>query len=338
MSEDIPEHDQIPPNAPVPPDAQGRQVFDNPPEPLGLDINPPEPDDAASVRAERGSPTPSCVTVNQHPSLPDPPIGVNLVDPQAADNFVPDVPAPPGPSSSSADIPADPEAQNAISSELFALLLNNGFDEQAASIALQRTGNAGLDQAVAWIIEHSNPSEFDSDSGESDSEEDNEPIDVDMGASSSAPTDGMAAAPGGSAGPSSTGENPLVKAMMAAAKRSRTHKMVLVANMGLKMTSGKLAAQVGHATLAVYRQAMASEAGQSAVDSWMRHGQVKIVVKGNSTEELMDLFKVARDEGCFAYLVQDAGYTQIPPGSRTVLGVFGEKERVDAVTGKLRLL
>lgn len=34
----------------------------------------------------------------------------------------------------------------------------------------------------------------------------------------------------------------------------RTHKMVLVANMSLKMGTGKLAAQVGHATLGVYRQ------------------------------------------------------------------------------------
>lgn len=34
----------------------------------------------------------------------------------------------------------------------------------------------------------------------------------------------------------------------------RTHKMVLVANMSLKMGVGKLAAQVGHATLGVYRQ------------------------------------------------------------------------------------
>lgn len=35
---------------------------------------------------------------------------------------------------------------------------------------------------------------------------------------------------------------------------ARTHKMVLVANMGLKMGTGKLAAQAGHATLAVYKQ------------------------------------------------------------------------------------
>lgn len=114
--------------------------------------------------------------------------------------------------------------------------------------------------------------------------------------------------------------------------------MVLVANMSLKMGTGKIAAQVGHATLGVYRQAMNSENGQNAIAAWTRHGQVKIVVKGQSTEQLMDLCKVAKDAGCYYYLVQDAGYTQIPAGSRTVLGIFGTVEQVDSVTGGLKLL
>lgn len=40
---------------------------------------------------------------------------------------------------------------------------------------------------------------------------------------------------------------------------SKPHKMVFVANMGLKMGVGKLAAQVGHATLGVYCKAMKSK-------------------------------------------------------------------------------
>ncbi|EYC29307.1 hypothetical protein Y032_0006g2902 [Ancylostoma ceylanicum] len=83
---------------------------------------------------------------------------------------------------------------------------------------------------------------------------------------------------------------------------------------------------------------MNSEAGREAIDAWTRHGQVKIVVRGSSTEELMDMCKAAKDGGCWCYLVQDAGYTQIPPGSRTVLGIFGTVEQVDAVTGGLKLL
>lgn len=75
----------------------------------------------------------------------------------------------------------------------------------------------------------------------------------------------------------------------------RTHKMVFVANMSLKMGVGKLAAQVGHATLGVYRTAMKTQEGQAAIEAWRRHGEVKIVVKGNSTEHLLDLFKLAKD-------------------------------------------
>jgi hypothetical protein len=41
--------------------------------------------------------------------------------------------------------------------------------------------------------------------------------------------------------------------------RSKSHKMVFVANMSLKMGAGKLAAQVGHATLSTYCNALKSE-------------------------------------------------------------------------------
>ena len=93
--------------------------------------------------------------------------------------------------------------------------------------------------------------------------------------------------------------------------------------------------------------------GQQALEAWRRHGEVKIVVKGQSTEQLMDMFKAAKDlvsnldvnsnerfffQGLYAYLVQDAGYTQIPPGSRTVLGLFGPVELIDQITGSLKLM
>ncbi|EFP10987.1 hypothetical protein CRE_31042 [Caenorhabditis remanei] len=293
---------------------------------LGLD-NPPEPDNA-SIRAERGSPTPSSVTVDNAPSLPDRSFA-NLPINDPFNNDIPEVPIPssaislssqalsdpvPTPSdtsrpgitqhdaqSSSTGHPIDPQEPHEVNNEYLAHLLDLGFDEYTAQLSLQRTNNAGVEQAVAWIVERSNESDFDDDSSSSDNE-----TEEGMGAVQSI---------GG-----------------------RTHKMVLVANMSLKMGTGKLAAQVGHATLGVYRQAMNSEAGQNAIAAWSRHGQVKIVVKGQSTEQLMDLCKAAKDAGCFYYLVQDAGFTQIPAGSRTVLGIFGTVEQVDSVTGGLKLL
>ncbi|VDO78144.1 unnamed protein product [Heligmosomoides polygyrus] len=219
-----------------------------------------------------GSPTPSSVTVDNLPSLPDPVQLVSIADPFGLGDL-PEVrcrvsfgieylvPVPPPLSSQSGlssanncipDLPhpVDPQSQ---SNELYAQLLDLGFDDFTARLALIRTGNSGVEEAVNWIIERSNPSDFEDNSSSSDEGED-----VEMG--------------GG-----------------------RTHKMVLVANMSLKMGTGKLAAQVGHATLGVYRQAMNSEAGREAIDAWTRHGQVKIVVRGNSTEELMDMCKIAKD-------------------------------------------
>ncbi|EGT47008.1 hypothetical protein CAEBREN_03525 [Caenorhabditis brenneri] len=315
MSEHIPDID---PNEQLP-IAPGQN------QDLGID-NPPEPDNA-SIRAERGSPTPSSVTVDNAPSLPNRSFSsLPINDP--FDSDIPEAPIPasalsfssqalsdpvPTPSdtsrpgivhtdeqSSNVSHPIDPQEPNEVNNEYLAHLLDLGFDDYTATLSLKRTNNAGVEQAVAWIVERSNESDFDDDSSSSENEAEGE-----MGAVQS------------------TG---------------RTHKMVLVANMSLKMGTGKLAAQVGHATLGVYRQAMNSEAGQNAVAAWTKHGQVKIVVKGQSTEQLMDLCKCAKDAGCFYYLVMDAGYTQIPAGSRTVLGIFGTVEQVDSVTGGLKLL
>ncbi|VDD87277.1 unnamed protein product [Enterobius vermicularis] len=116
------------------------------------------------------------------------------------------------------------------------------------------------------------------------------------------------------------------------------HKMVFVVNMSLKMRAGKIAAQVGHATLGVYRLAQRSDKGQQALTAWRSVGEMKVVVKGDSTDHLLELFKESRDKGLFVYVVSDAGRTQIPAGSRTVLGIFGPSETVDSVSGKLKLL
>lgn len=64
----------------------------------------------------------------------------------------------------------------------------------------------------------------------------------------------------------------------------------------------------------------------------------KIVLKGNSTEHLQELFGKAKELNVPCYLVSDAGHTQIPAGSITVLSLFGEENHVNAITGGLNLL
>ncbi|KAI6239231.1 hypothetical protein M3Y99_00597500 [Aphelenchoides fujianensis] len=118
----------------------------------------------------------------------------------------------------------------------------------------------------------------------------------------------------------------------------RTHKMIFVANMGLQMGKGKLAAQVGHAALGVYCAAKRTKQGQAGLKHWERMGATKVVVKGESADHLSELLVQAKQLGIHAYLVQDAGFTQIPSGSKTILGLFGPVELVDQVTGSLKLL
>uniref|UniRef100_A0AC34QPA0 Aminoacyl-tRNA hydrolase n=1 Tax=Panagrolaimus sp. JU765 TaxID=591449 RepID=A0AC34QPA0_9BILA len=240
--------------------------------------------------------------------------------------------------------PADPD-ESPVDPVLLSTILEFGYDDYTARLAIRRTKGASADEAINWILDHSNDSDF-QDSSDDDEEEE----DIVMGAASSSIPSALQDIVMGAASSS----------IPLSLRSARTHKMVFVANMSLKMGAGKMAAQVGHACLGVYRTAMRTEDGQQALEAWRRHGvyrtamrtedgqqaleawrrhgEVKIVVKGQSTEQLIDLFKVAKDLSLYAYLVQDAGYTQIPPGSRTVLGLFGPVEVIDQVTGNLKLM
>uniref|UniRef100_A0A0N5BAX8 peptidyl-tRNA hydrolase n=1 Tax=Strongyloides papillosus TaxID=174720 RepID=A0A0N5BAX8_STREA len=186
---------------------------------------------------------------------------------------------------------------------------------ETALLAAKRTYPLGVDAAIDWIIERSNQSDFESSSSES------EDTDLDMGGYTSQPVSGD-----------------VLSQLNTLRKSLRKYKMVLVVNMALGMGKGKLAAQVGHAVLGTYKHAMKTPEGQTAISHWEKVGQVKVVVKGQDTEQLMDIFKASKDKGLWSYIVQDAGYTQIPPGSRTVVGIFGPVEDVDDVTGSLKLL
>ena len=115
-------------------------------------------------------------------------------------------------------------------------------------------------------------------------------------------------------------------------------KLMLVVRTDLGMTKGKIAAQCGHATLAVYKSLLASNAAAPLLRRWEGHGQPKIAVKCESEEDLLLLQGQAISLGLVARVIRDAGRTQIQAGSATVLGVLGPKGVVDQVTGGLKLL
>lgn len=55
-------------------------------------------------------------------------------------------------------------------------------------------------------------------------------------------------------------------------------------------------------------------------------------------EHLNELAQKADLLGLPNTTIQDAGRTQIPSGSETVLAIFGASKKVDELTGRLKLL
>ena len=114
-------------------------------------------------------------------------------------------------------------------------------------------------------------------------------------------------------------------------------KMVFVVNHELKMGKGKIAAQVAHA--AVKATLACGEQDPSLLDAWFKTGQKKICVKGDSAHHLDQLSSDAKKNGILVNKIHDAGHTQIPAGSFTVLALGPcRDEDVEIITGDLKLL
>jgi len=110
-------------------------------------------------------------------------------------------------------------------------------------------------------------------------------------------------------------------------------KQVIVVNASVKMGRGKTCAQVAHASLEAFLKA-----GGKERERWRAGGAKKVVVKA-PLEELLAIWRRAREMGLPAALVRDAGLTQVEPGTITALAVGpAEEEKVDALTGHLKLL
>lgn len=114
-------------------------------------------------------------------------------------------------------------------------------------------------------------------------------------------------------------------------------KQVIVARMDLGMGKGKLAAQVAHASVTAAEEARTQR--PDWFEEWWRGGQEKVVVRAAGEPVLRELLKTAKAIGLPSVLIQDAGLTQLEPGTATCLGVGpGPSSTVDRVTGQLKLL
>ncbi len=114
-------------------------------------------------------------------------------------------------------------------------------------------------------------------------------------------------------------------------------KLILIINNGLKMGKGKIAAQAGHAS--VQATLKAGEKNPLALQAWLSSGQKKVCLKGDDADQLLALEKQAKEAGLLTSKIHDAGHTQIPSGSLTVLAIGPcQDELVEKITGTLKLL
>ena len=110
-------------------------------------------------------------------------------------------------------------------------------------------------------------------------------------------------------------------------------KQAIVARTDLEMGTGKLAAQVAHASLSAYERA-----DERARREWKRDGGKKVVLRGDDERTLHELAAIADGEGIPNAIVRDAGHTQLEPGTVTTMAVGpAPEEAVDRVTGELSL-
>ena len=118
---------------------------------------------------------------------------------------------------------------------------------------------------------------------------------------------------------------------------SGTLKMVLVVRGELRLTAGKAAVQVAHAAVMLYQEAERRKG--SHLEAWLSGGQKKIAVVAPDLDTLLRLQREAKGLGIATVLVEDAGFTEVAPGTKTVLGIGPAPESdVDRITGSLPLL
>jgi len=120
-------------------------------------------------------------------------------------------------------------------------------------------------------------------------------------------------------------------------ERKFEYKQVIAVRTDLGMSKGKTAVQVAHGSVSASERARVTK--QEVWRAWFREGQKKVAVKVSSEEEILELRKEAITHGLPHAIIRDAGMTELPPGTLTVIGIGPAKaEEIDEVTKDLKLL
>jgi PTH2 family peptidyl-tRNA hydrolase len=112
-------------------------------------------------------------------------------------------------------------------------------------------------------------------------------------------------------------------------------KQVILVRTDLKMSKGKAAAQVAHGSLEAALKA--KKKTPDIFKSWRLEGMKKVVLKVADQKELLYYKTEADSAGLVNALVTDAGHTELPPGTKTVLAIGPDEEgKLDKITGGLK--
>jgi PTH2 family peptidyl-tRNA hydrolase len=119
-------------------------------------------------------------------------------------------------------------------------------------------------------------------------------------------------------------------------------KQAIVVRKDLKMDCGKIAGQVAHASVRALwflEIEYGEKKAQEMLDKWAEDGEVKIILKVRSEEEILQIKEKCESLGVHNALVHDTGKTQIKPNTLTTIGIGpDEDEKIDEITRGLKLL
>jgi len=102
------------------------------------------------------------------------------------------------------------------------------------------------------------------------------------------------------------------------------------------MSKGKAAAQASHAAVASAIRSKQEKPNQFSL--WWNTGQKKVVLAVDSEEKLLALEKKLKSTGVIVVKIDDAGRTQLPPGTSTALGIGPHTQKdVEEITSPLKL-
>ncbi len=114
------------------------------------------------------------------------------------------------------------------------------------------------------------------------------------------------------------------------------YKQVIVVRADLKMGTGKVSAQVAHASISAMEKT--ARDAPEIVEKWKEEGMAKIVLKGASEQELFELFESLKKKFPVA-LIKDAGHTQVDANTATCIGIGPvDGKEIDKYTANLKLL